>query len=1274
MNRIENWKIEATGAPKRRAAGPFAALLVVVAEPRAGSRGAGLTALGALVLLSAIAAVSWFMRMRSRKRGHTKAELARLQATSEAARQDAEGRARQDAALLEAARRLVAADAPEDVARSVAEAALTAGAATGAYLERISGDEVEVVGGAGRGAPPPGTRVPFPGSLSAEVVRSGEPELIDDLSAGEARPIARHVRASCGKCRAVAVPLVAKGEPLGALVVMRPHEEAAFEADEIGRARILADVASLALRRLLLVAEAEARQAELEESEGRFRELAENIREVFWVSDPGFTRLWYVSPAFEEVWGRSRESVYREPRAFLDSVAREDRERVERALEGLEAGKFDVEYRLVRPDGSVRWIHARGFPVPHGDEQPRRVVGIAEDVTERHEAEESQRYLAEAARVLSSSLDYESTLQAVARLAVPDIADWCGVDVLEDGRVRRLAVAHADPAMERLATELAAVYPPQLDTPAGAASVLRKGEPQLLPTIPDHVLRGVARDEVHFQALRSLGLRSAMLVPMIARGRTLGSITFIAAESGRRYDADDLAFAEQLAARAALAVDNARLYRDAEAARERVTSILERITEAFFAVDREWQLVYLNPDARRLVESLAGRAPGEAIGETFWDVVPEILGTPFEYEYRRAMAEQQPAHFEEFLAAWNVWFEVHAYPSPEGLSVFFREISERKRNERALQLLAEAGAVLAASLDYHESLSGVARLAVSSFADYCLVDLLEDDGLRRVAGAAHARGDERLVARATRLTLGADSPLLQPLTSGEPLLLERLDDAQLESLAPTDEQRQLYRQAGARSLLAVPLLARGHALGVMTFSMAESERRFSREDVPLAQELARRAAAAVDNARLFQRAEQQARDQAALREAAAAVSKPFSLREIVEQIAASAMTATAADGAYVARIDPQTDELVTAAAAGERQPETGTRVPFPGSLAERALLDGVPLSIGRLEDADRPFLGGLARECAECAAILVPLKDEWGDIGALILVRESRRPPFREDEVRRAHAFGQLASLAFRKVQLLEEAEHRRDELERVMESRARLMRGFSHDLKNPLGAADGYAQLLEEGIITDPARQRESLVRIRASIGAALHLIDDLLELARAEAGQLEVRVEPVDVAAVARDVVSEYRAQATAAGLELATERATESPVVGTDQHRVRQILGNLLSNAVKYTPAGGRIGTRVTVRERMLEGRPAVAVEVWDTGPGIAPERREEIFREFTRLDPKAKSGAGLGLAISRRMARALGGELTVGDGPQGGSTFTLLLPLDGDRAGRESDRAA
>lgn len=406
-------------------------------------------------------------------------------------------------------------------------------------------------------------------------------------------------------------------------------------------------------------------------------------------------------------------------------------------------------------------------------------------------------------------------------------------------------------------------------------------------------------------------------------------------------------------------------------------------------------------------------------------------------------------------------------------------------------------------------------------------------------------------------------------------------------------------------------------------------------------------------------AERRAREEAALRRAAQAIGKIFTVEEMVDEIARNATLAVEADAAFVERIDLRADEVEFVTTTGGEVLPVGSRIPYTGSVAELAIERGEPEFLPSLDDTETRLLRKLHEEWPGGSAIVVPLIDAGEAVGALILVRSGERGPFRNDEIERARTFGDLAAFAFRKVHLLHDSERKREELEQVMESRARLIRGFSHDVKNPLGAADGQLQMLEMGVKGElTSEQLDSVRRARATVKGALGLIDDLVQLARAEAGRLEIEWEPVDIREIARELAEDYRARAEAKGIEMKLTLTDEMPLIESDTSRVRQVLGNLLSNAVKYTDEG-RIHVRTgVVRE---DGGGEVTIEVSDTGPGIPDDHLTGLFREFSRAEEDVKHGSGLGLAISERIARALGGRITVESEVGAGSTFTIHLPL-------------
>ena len=234
--------------------------------------------------------------------------------------------------------------------------------------------------------------------------------------------------------------------------------------------------------------------------------------------------------------------------------------------------------------------------------------------TDAKDAELRERFLAEAGQLLASSLDYEQTLERVARMIVPRLADWCGIDMVdEDGDIHQVAVAHVDPDKVEMAHEMRRRYPPDMTSSTGLAAIARGGRAELYAEIPDELIEAAARDEDHLRLIREIGMRSAMAVPMRIGDETLGVITLVSAESGRRFDEDDLVFAQDLALRAATAIQNSRLY----AVQERVAHTLQ----ASLLPERLPELP--GWEARAVYQ--AGERDAD-VGGDFYDILPVETG------------------------------------------------------------------------------------------------------------------------------------------------------------------------------------------------------------------------------------------------------------------------------------------------------------------------------------------------------------------------------------------------------------------------------------------------------------------------------------------------------------------------------------------------------------------------------------------------------------------------------------------------------------------------
>ena len=381
-------------------------------------------------------------------------------------------------------------------------------------------------------------------------------------------------------------------------------------------------------------------------------------------------------------------------------------------LTNAESEEVDREGNLKRILNNLTGVVENGLLV--------RAWGTQTDVTERRRAEEAQRFLAEASDMLASSLDYRETLSSVARLVVPTLADWCVVDVLdEDGSLERLAVEHPDPGKVALVHKLQERYPPDPDEPSGVYQVLRSGEPEMMAQIPEELLEAAAVDSEHREILRELGLRSYMVVPLVARARTLGTISMIAAESGRRYGQADLALAQELARRAALAVDNARLYEEAQkeiaerewaqeelrGSRDQLEAILRGVADGITAQDSTGRIIYANDAAARMIGFTSAKSLAEVsiqnVMERF-ELLDEA-GNPFPLEGlpgRRALAGEEGAEdilrFRVVATGEERWATVKAMPifGEQGrvrMAVnIFRDITEAKRAEDTLRRVTEA--------------------------------------------------------------------------------------------------------------------------------------------------------------------------------------------------------------------------------------------------------------------------------------------------------------------------------------------------------------------------------------------------------------------------------------------------------------------------------------------------------------------------------------------------------------------------------------------------------
>jgi PAS domain S-box-containing protein len=301
-------------------------------------------------------------------------------------------------------------------------------------------------------------------------------------------------------------------------------------------------------------------------------------------------------------------------------------------------------------------------------------------VAEKEDSLARLRFLGEASELVSSSLDYETTLHNVAALVVPDYADWCAIDLLEpEGTMRRLAVVHRDPAKERWAEISRTRYPPHQEEREGTGKVMQSGKPALYHVIEDELLVESTHNAEHLETLRQLGMRSALVVPLIARGRTFGALMLVSSDDSRLYTEDDLVLAEELARRVSVAVDNARLYRAAEE-RAQAALALSHVGDGVFLIDRDEVVRLWNPAAEEITglreADVVGRRADEAVPS--WEEFAEVAPDPS----AAAPVAGRPRTVPLEIEGRELWLSVSAVVFSEGAVFAFRDLTEEYALDR----------------------------------------------------------------------------------------------------------------------------------------------------------------------------------------------------------------------------------------------------------------------------------------------------------------------------------------------------------------------------------------------------------------------------------------------------------------------------------------------------------------------------------------------------------------------------------------------------------------
>ncbi|MFL5937638.1 MAG: GAF domain-containing protein [Gaiellaceae bacterium] len=890
-------------------------------------------------------------------------------------------------------------------------------------------------------------------------------------------------------------------------------------------------------------------------------------------------------------------------------------------------------------------------------------IGTASVYQKQAQLAETRRLLAEASDVLASSLDYETTLANVAALVVPKLADWCVIDIVaEGGAIQRLAVAHQDPEKVEQAQALIERLPVDPDSPRGVPAVIRTQEPELRPVIPDALLEETFRERpALLQELRELGLRSSMTVPLVARRRALGAITFVASESGRTYDEDDLAIALDLARRAAAAVDNAVLYREALLKESQVRFLAEAGSVLSAELDYDATLEAL---ARLAVPRVAD-----------WCIVDVIDGAEIRRVAVAAADDVRQQALEELRDRYPPTWDS---PQPaaralrEGAPVIFEEFVGDRLDDtvvdddhlRIMAILDPHSAVAMPLVARGEKVGAITFAWSQTRRHYSERDLpLMDDLATR---AALAVDNARLYAR-ERAT-GDQLAFLAEMSS---VLAASLDyETTLANVA------QLIVPQFA-DWCAVDIVKEDGTIDRLTVvhrDPAKSEwARRSRDFHPPDPEEPEGSARVVRSgeAVLYRRITDDFLEGTA--------QGPDNL-EVLRQLGmASAMVVPMkARGRTLGALmlvssDPKRlyddDALTFAEHLGRRAAIAVDNAVIYGRSEQRAhaaralafVADGIVLvdedGIVRIWNAAAEIITGLP-ERDVVNRLIADVVPGWSVVEEHVPLATGPGAPRAETvplELERGERWLSISGVslpggtvyAFR--DLTEER--------RVERLKSEFVSTISHELRTPLAAIYGAALTLQR---QDPAldSQRDRLLDVVAAEAERLaRIVNDILWVSRVESGTLHVAVEKCDPTRLALAVVEAAQAHLPD-NLALALEADADLPSVAADADKVRQILANLVDNAVKYSPDGGRIRVRITSDDV------CVRFAVIDAGLGIPAGEQHRIFEKFYRLDPeltRGVGGTGLGLYISRELVRRMNGRIHVESTEGAGAAFTVELPI-------------
>jgi len=1066
---------------------------------------------------------------------------------------------------------------------------------------------------------------------------------------------------------------------------------------------------------------AEAMQR-LQESEERYRLILEGCNDGIWD--------WYVhenqvfcDDRFLEILGVTRQELGTSHDAYINRLHPEDRQSVLDAMAAhLQHGeRFDVECRIRHASGTYRHCICRGKVLRDSMGNLFRMSGILSDITSRKLTENE----------LVLRLNQQATIaklgqQVLTGSGLTELMDQAVLLVADGLQVSYATVLEYLPDQEAFLLKAGTGWQAGV---VGQTLVPTDAKFQVGYTFLSDaavICNDLDREQrFHPSPLRQRHkLVSSMSVVIQTQEGAFG-VLIVHSPTLRQFTQNDVDFLQAIANILASAIDQSRSQAELQQSQQDLQRRVDELQILFevlpisisIADDPQCRTIRANPTYAKIVGippyANASKAAPEAERPSF-----KVLRDGQEVPLDQLPMEQTIAAGEplldlsmDILRADGTLVNMISYSAPtfdeqgkpRGCIAAFFDITARKQAELAQRFLAEASVALASSLDVPTILTNMAQLVVPELADVCIFDLLKPNGQLQRLVWKHRDPDKQSWFDQIQHYMPPPEltthPVTQCLQTGKSVFVSHVSDDWMQAVTDSPERLQFMRDVGLRSLIVVPLSTHRCQLGILTLGRTTlSIQHYSSFDLTLAEDLAQRAAFALENARLYQLAQEA---ESNLRKALAILEQNQQQLRTLQQLAdllnqqitnlpnllqlivhAICEAVSTADFGMVLLQNPYTELLELAAATGIGDDFLHVYpavVPGEGVLGELFLAGESRL----IQDGSQELDASLPLSPASLCAVTIE-SAQAGKLGILVLGNWNNPAAFDADHLQLLLAFGEQAAIALTNAQLIRALEEREArlglqnqmlsdqnqtleiqqqhiqlqnlKLQEATQLKSEFIATMSHELRTPMNAVIGFSQLLlrQQGL---SPKQADMVARILNNGRHLLSLINDILDFSKIEAGRLALNLEEMNLHHLMTETVEELRSLAEQKDLCLDIQIHLNDPIILNDRIRLRQVVINLISNAIKFTEVGT---VRVTVQDLAADN---LILSVQDTGIGIAKKDVHHIFEAFRQVDQSlAKSfpGTGLGLAITDLLVDSMHGSISVDSQVGQGSTFRVTFP--------------